>query len=73
MAGGELSDAGDTVGGAVSLIVNVAAVSDGDDNNLQFAVVDFVNDAVIADADSPRFSAFEFLYVRRPRVGFKVG
>src|SRR6266436_4690291 len=53
--------------------IHFAPVSDGDDEDLQNAVMDFVNHPVITDANPPRVAAFEFFHVRRARVGFQSG
>ena len=43
-------------------------MADRDDNDLQNAVVDFVNHPVISDANPPRIATREFLDVCRARV-----
>lgn len=53
--------------------IHFAPVPDGDDEDLQNAVMDFVNHPVIADANPPRVAAFEFFHVLRARVGFQSG
>ena len=51
--------------------VDFPPVADRDDDDLQNAVVDFVNRPVITHANPPRITAFKFLHVRRTRVGLQ--
>ncbi len=53
--------------------IDFAPVADGDDEDLQNAVMDFVNHPVIADTNPPGVAAFEFFHVGRARVGLQSG
>jgi hypothetical protein len=40
------------------LLIHFSSMSDGDNGNNKFAVVDLIDDAVIADADAPGVATF---------------
>jgi len=46
-------------------------MADGDDYDLQFAVVDFVDDAIVTHANAPSGAAFEFFHTGSTRVVFQ--
>ena len=43
----------------------------GDHNDLQNPVMDFVYHTIIADTNSPRIPSFEFLNIGWARIGFQ--
>src|SRR5437870_5362082 len=47
-------------------------MSDSNNDHNQFAVMDFINDTIIADTHAPRRPAFELLDVRRSGVRFEL-
>jgi hypothetical protein len=51
-----------------ALPVNLAAVANANDSNDLLGVVDFVNDAVIAEANTPTFSVGQFIAPDRSGV-----
>ena len=47
----------------IVLTIDFPPVPNGDDDDLQNAVMDFINHPVVADANPPRVTAFEFLHI----------
>jgi len=53
--------------------IHSTPVADGDDDDLQGPVLDFINHPIIAHSNPLRVAAFEFLHIRLARVGFQSG
>lgn len=51
--------------------INLAPMANSDDDDLQFAVVDFVDDPVITHAHAPGGTTFKFLHAGWTRIVFQ--